>query len=932
MKKMIRIAVMMGCVFGLTAALPAQRDPEGDLARADKQFDLYAYATALKSYESVLAYEPGNPRALAGLADCLVQMNASGKAIPWYSKAVAQPGASPELFGKYGKALMRQGDYKSAETQFERWTALNPTEAARYIEMCQYAQQTSGMEPMFMVRSLSINTAQSDFGAAIKGNRLVFSSARKDMPRKQVSKASSDWSGSTYNQLFQTGIQASTGNVDAPSFLRSDLQNVFNEGLASYAANGKTVAFCKNNFVDGNRQIASKGLNMSLFIADVVGDSWDNGRAFPYNGIDYSVGYPSLSADGQTLYFASNQPGGVGGWDIYVSKLSNGQWTQPRNLGPPLNTPGDELSPFFDGRDLFFASDYHRGYGGTDLFKGVLEGDEVTDIRHLGPGINSPADDYGLVFRDDRQVGYFTSNRSGGVGAEDIYLVTTKAFATPQASAPASRSVAPPAAAAEDYYLYVADDKGAPLEGVEVDVRDCVGEKGVTDAAGLYFLPPPSNIIDCVVRLRKSGYETRTIELVNFGYANAAASMTPDKRKDYRGVIQDAKSRKAIADAMVVLYDASTDTEAQAQTNTKGEYALYLAPNRDYEFSIGKKGYKTLKTTIKTDASGKIKPIGLEAGVDPPVPAPASVPAVAPPAVADAGIMGAGGYAIQVGILPGKPTDKDLSKFQALTQYGHIFTTQAGSTYKVKLGVYSSRNKAGSVLKEVRNMPQFKDAFIVEEKNVNSNLLLDEVDMPMAVTTPAAPAQLYAVEILRLPSSNPVVLDRYANISHMGSIYSKSVNNQTSIRLGVWDSGQEAAAVQRKVVDRGYTSALVVPESKEPGYLAMLNAGKGTPATQAKAAVNGAAYPMAGAAAEAPKYFVRLAALSQPERFDNKMLNGVGGTLQKQTLPNGMTLLYLSGFKSRKEAEAAADKAKANGIQDAMVAEMREGSLIRSKP
>lgn len=919
------MVVVMGCVLGLTAALPAQRDPEGDLARADKQFDLYAYTTAQQSYEAVLAYDPGNARAMAGLADCLMQMHATSKAITWYSKAVAQPGASAELFGKYGKALMRQGDYNGAKAQFERWAAANPSAAARHIDMCQFAIQTSGMEPMYLVRGLSINTAQSDFGAAIRGNRLVFSSARKDMTRKQVSKASSDWSGGTYNQLFQSGIKGSTGDVDAPEFLRSDLQNAYNEGLVSYAANGKRVAYCKNNFVDGNRQIASKGLNMSLFIADVVGDSWETGRAFPYNGIDYSVGYPSLSADGQTLYFASNQPGGVGGWDIYVSRLVNGQWSYPKNLGTPLNTPGDEITPFFDGKDLFFASDYHRGYGGTDLFKAVLEGDVATDVRHLGPGINSPADDYGLVFQADRQSGYFTSNRSGGRGAEDIYLVTEKARAASEASAPASRGAAP---AAEDFYLYVADDKGAPLEGVEVDARDCVGERGVTDAAGLYFLPPPSKIVDCAVRLRKSGYETKVIELVNYGYANAAATLTPDKRKDFRGVIQDAKSRKAIADAMVVLYDPSTDTEAQAQTNSKGEYALYLAPNRDYEVSVGKKGYKTLQTAIKTDGSGKIKPISLEAGVDPPKPAPVTVAPAASAAVPDAaGVMGAGGYAIQVGILPGKPTEKDLSRYQALTGYGHIFTTQSGTSYKVKLGVYSSKNKANTVLKEVRKMDQFKDAFIVEEKNVHSNLLLDEVDVPMAGISPPAPVQLYAVEVIRVPSSSPVVMDRYANISHMGSVYSKNVNNQTSIRLGMWASGQEAADVQRKVVDRGYTGALVVPESNEPGYVAMLNARGGTPVTQA-----GATLPPAGVTSEAPRYFVRLAALSQPDRFDSKMLSGVGGTLQKQILPNGMTLLYLSGFKNRQEAEAAADKAKANGIQDAMVAEMRNGTLVRSKP
>jgi Tol biopolymer transport system component len=212
--------------------------------------------------------------------------------------------------------------------------------------------------------------------------------------------------------------------LQKPSFLRSDVQNNRNEGPVSFSSNGRRVAFSRNKFISGTRQIAETGMNMSIYIADVEEGTWKNVKAFPFNGSNYATGFPCLSPDGNKLIFASTQPGGFGGWDIYVSNLTSNGWSEPRNLGTPLNTPGNEVTPFFDGEDLYFSSDWHKGFGGLDVFRASLGREEITEVFHMGPGVNSPRDDYGFIFNTDDNIGYLTSTRSGGRGNEDIWMLS----------------------------------------------------------------------------------------------------------------------------------------------------------------------------------------------------------------------------------------------------------------------------------------------------------------------------------------------------------------------------------------------------------------------------------------------------------------------------------------------------------------------------
>ena len=488
-------------------ALTAQSSVQENLSRADKQFDLYAYNLALRTYEQVIKEQPTNAHALARMGDCYFQLNRPQDALSWYDRAVVLGNAAPETLFNYGKALLYTADYIGAKKWFILYSGQNRTAGQQYAAICDFALQAGQKESMYLVLNEPLNTNAADYSPVFYESKIVYSSARSDIKRQTASKSNSDWTGSAYNQMYVTQRNAGDGYLQQPTFLRGDLQNNFNEGPVSFSADGRRVAYCRNNFIDGTRQIAKKGVNMSLYVADVVNGAWANERAFPYNGSDYATGFPCLSADGNTLYFASNQDGGVGGWDIYVSNWTNGNWTIPRNLGSPLNTPGDEVTPYFDGENLYFSSDWHKGLGGLDVFRAAIQNNFIGEIVHLGTGINSSRDDYGFVYDSRTSIGYLTSTRPEGRGNEDIWQVRKRV---------------------DEFVITVTDPQRNPIADAEIDFSACNAGTKTTDASGRYSFAVATGKADCRVTVRKPGYQSTVVPIQSKGDKTLSAVLMPE--------------------------------------------------------------------------------------------------------------------------------------------------------------------------------------------------------------------------------------------------------------------------------------------------------------------------------------------------------------------------------------------------------------------
>ncbi|MEM1121844.1 MAG: OmpA family protein [Bacteroidota bacterium] len=276
-------------------------------------------------------------------------------------------------------------------------------------------QSQSSAETLTIRNVESINTKTLEYAPLIYGDQLIFTSTRptvgSPMTRWRDEKEQfSDLYVADKGEAFRN-IRRLPGKASSP----------VHDGVATFNKSGTEMFFTRSN---KNGKNEKNIINLKIYSAQLVNNIWQNIQELPINDEEFSNCHPSLSPDGKALIFASNRPGGFGGMDLYRSKNVDGVWQSPENLGPTINSASNELFPFISAKgQLYFASDKEQSIGGLDIFKSVKnEGtDQYTDALNLGVDFNSTADDFGFCESEDEREGYFTSNRVGGKGGDDIY-------------------------------------------------------------------------------------------------------------------------------------------------------------------------------------------------------------------------------------------------------------------------------------------------------------------------------------------------------------------------------------------------------------------------------------------------------------------------------------------------------------------------------
>ena len=384
--------------------------------QGDEDFARYNYRSAINCYQKAIASNPSDTASLIRLATCYSILRDYDNAEIYYAKAIAIANIPPYVYMNYGKILKNNGKLDQAREQFAIYAGLYPGDTVAQDEIRYCDNLKKKLYISYQVNTLeSINTKHSEFSPVLYKDNVVFVSDRGvDM----VNYSKNSNTGGNYFTMFIT--KASDKNFTAPANFKVDKNagTDFNIGPATFTGDGKTIFYTqvesirKKNFVN----------QAKLYYCAADGDGWSTPIPFQYNSDAYSIMDPSLSEDGQWLYFASNMPGGYGGTDIYeCQKLSDG-WSKPVNLGPEVNTPGNEVFPYIrkDGT-LFFSSDRHFSYGGLDIFSCEKFDVVWADVENLGPDINSSTDDFGICFNANGRTGFFSSNRKDGKGADDIY-------------------------------------------------------------------------------------------------------------------------------------------------------------------------------------------------------------------------------------------------------------------------------------------------------------------------------------------------------------------------------------------------------------------------------------------------------------------------------------------------------------------------------
>jgi len=335
----------------------------------------------------------------------------------WYKRAVRSSFSKPEAQYWLGESTKKLGRYPQAIEEFRKYRQLVPGDprTEQQIRSCELAMEWQASPESYVVEELKeANSSDSDFGPAFARDDyglLWFTSSRDDAKGNKEHGAT----GQSFTDIFETRLDKK-GKWSTP--VPIDLFNSeFEDGTPSFSSDYTEVYFTRCEA--GKRE--AKGC--VIMYSTREGTRWADPVKIDLLADSMVVAHPALSPDGQTLFFVSDMPGGMGGKDIYRStRTSPGSpWSSPENLGPDINTRGNELFPYVreDGT-LYFASDGHIGMGGLDIFKAVSQAGDGWTVENMKPPINSPADDFGITFERDAEKGIFSSSRKGR-GDDDLY-------------------------------------------------------------------------------------------------------------------------------------------------------------------------------------------------------------------------------------------------------------------------------------------------------------------------------------------------------------------------------------------------------------------------------------------------------------------------------------------------------------------------------
>ncbi|CAN5521080.1 OmpA family protein [soil metagenome] len=383
------------------------------LRTANENYEQFAYAPAAENYEYVLRKRLDD-QSIINISDCYRQIGNSQRAEFWYKRAVKLENAKPEWNLFLAEALMRNAKYEEAKEYLTKYISLNTTDfrAQRLLSSCDSINQFYQDTSIYVITPLRFNTpAESYFSPAFYRSGIVFLS---DMSFKGLSTTKSDGTGHRFLDLFYAK-KTDKGNWLDPEPLRGEVNGRFNEGPAVFTHDFNTMYFTRNNYTSNKAEKNKRNVNvLKIYKAEFLDGKWIIKGEMYFNSGDYSVGHPALNSDGTVLYFISDMPWGYGGTDIYRVRWEGGNtWSQPENLGPTVNTEGNEMFPFLaNDTTLFFASDGHLGLGGLDIFETRNDNGKWMEPINLGYPLNSSQDDFGYIIDSTGTNGYLSSTRN----------------------------------------------------------------------------------------------------------------------------------------------------------------------------------------------------------------------------------------------------------------------------------------------------------------------------------------------------------------------------------------------------------------------------------------------------------------------------------------------------------------------------------------
>lgn len=352
------------------------------------------------------------------IAEAYRLSNRLQEALPYYQTAIDMGIQDTSAVFHYALALKQNEKYDEAKKELQEYLKMSADTTLEYTERAQ--QEVENLESLskilskdshFEIENLeAVNSAGAEYAPVVQKGMFYFTSSRGS---EKIYKAT----GTGFTNIFQAPMSGEDILINEASTLgEAFATEAINEGCITFSPDGKIMVFAKGN--SGKRKGAR---DVNLYISRFQKGSWTTPELMTISDPNAWNSTPAFSRDGRTLYFASNREGGYGGIDLYSARMdSRGRWGDVRNMGNVINTPGNEMFPYVtDDGKLYFSSDGHPSIGALDIFVAIRQEGEIT-IENLGPPVNSTGDDFGISFTSIKD-GYFTSNREGGKGDDDLY-------------------------------------------------------------------------------------------------------------------------------------------------------------------------------------------------------------------------------------------------------------------------------------------------------------------------------------------------------------------------------------------------------------------------------------------------------------------------------------------------------------------------------
>ena len=613
----------------LLAILPFfSQAQEGRLKYANKLFNDMSYYYASEAYEDVIERKVDSSVVANNIAYSYDKIGNTDQALKWYRFLKRSNSISKEQQLRLALLEREAGNYTESENLMASYTKeYGDLDVANdVIQSSSSISKLKQLNKNFELKEqTSVNTSSSEIGTNfyMDNNVILASASRRHMAVNTIF----SWTGNYFYDLYRAPVDED-GQIGKMKKIKSKVQSKFHDGPAVYDSLTGYFYFTRNNLIDRKKGTDENGvIRLKIFRAKLENGKFKDVQELEINSDNYSNAHPSLSQDGKRMFFSSDRPGGNGGMDLYSIELNqSGTVGTPLNLGTKINTTQNDVFPSYNTKEniLFFSSEGHAGLGGLDVYVAKLnKSGEAMNVENLGSPINSPKDDLSFVSNEKQTKGYFSSNRNGGKGDDDIYgfkqIIPIKNSAIVNGNTIDLFT----SLKLENASVYLKDKNGVILDST------------MSTAEGAFEFSLNGVEDDFQLSGVKNGY-SKDLKMVAYNPEvmeyKQRLDLMPDLEYYFAGLITDRATGSSLEDVTVTMIDKRTNKVVGQSTNVSGEYKSDVIPYKyqdqvEYGFKLEKEGYLTknidvakdlaLKSELRIDDKlGKLGMDKIEAGMD----------------------------------------------------------------------------------------------------------------------------------------------------------------------------------------------------------------------------------------------------------------------------------------------------------------------------